>query len=118
MMAATSALSIDVNILVFSLCFVGGKDAAGRQHDGSHASRLVDPPRAAPDPEESVLRDALDHDAVGLVAAEDVEGLGVLTDIEPHVAIEAGGRAPPEDEDVAKRGFLLGHAEGQPSLMP
>ena len=35
-----------------------------------------------------------------------------------HVAIEAGGRAPPEDEDVAQRGFLLGHAEGQPSLMP
>ena len=118
MMAATSALSIDVNILVFSLCFVGGKDAAGRQHDGSHASRLVDPPRAAPGPEEAVLRDALDHHAVGLVAAESVEGLRILADIEAHVAVEAGGGPTPKDDDVAKRGFLLGNPEGQPSLMP
>ena len=32
-----------------------------------------------------------------------MEGLGVLADIEPHVAIEAGGGASPEDEDIAKR---------------
>jgi hypothetical protein len=103
--------------LRFLLSFVGGKGAVGRQHDGSYGSRLIDPPRAAPAPKESVLRNALDHHPVGLVAAQDVEGLSVLADVQPHVAVEAGGGTPPEDEDVAQGGLLLGNAECQRSTL-